>query len=286
MPSITELKNEIEWRRCAADPVYFAQKYWWIQHPEGRRLFVMRPEQRETLGAFLTEKKTIILKARQIGYTTLTTFFAFWATWFHADRKVIILSMTEDDAFDALGMANFGQGLLPEWMKTYKTRRLDNNKSFMTFSNGSSIVVDAAKNDPARGQTAWLVVMDEAAKFPNPEDAWASIEPATDIGGRVCVLSTANGVGNWYHTQWLVANEPDSSWRHVFNNWRAVPERDDAWYEQKLIDYAHIPWFVHQEYPTTPEEAFLKSGNAFFDVEFLQGLELREPERGVLVEVF
>jgi hypothetical protein len=286
LPSITELKQEIEWRRCAADPTYFAEKYWWIQHPEGRRLFDMRPEQRDTLGSFLTEKKTIILKARQIGYTTLHTFYSFWGTWFHPDRKAIILSQTEDDALQALQMCHFGWSLLPDWMKDYKTKRLDRNKTFMTFSNGSVIEVDASEKDPARGKTAWLVVMDEAASFPNPEEAWASIEPATDIAGRIVVLSTAKGAGNWFHTQWLAANEPQSRWRHIFNNWRAVPERDDDWYALKVAEYAHIPWFVHQEYPTTPEEAFLKSGNNFFDAEFLQSLEKWEPERGVLVHVF
>jgi len=36
-----------------------------------------------------------------------------------------------------------------------------------------------------------------------------------------------------------------------------------------------LPWQLAQEYPTTPEEAFVKSGNPVFDLGVLEELELR-----------
>ena len=34
-----------------------------------------------------------------------------------------------------------------------------------------------------------------------------------------------------------------------------------------------LPWQLAQEYPTTPEEAFVKSGNPVFDLDVLDQLE-------------
>jgi hypothetical protein len=34
-----------------------------------------------------------------------------------------------------------------------------------------------------------------------------------------------------------------------------------------------LPWQLAQEYPTTPEEAFVKSGNPVFDLDILQAME-------------
>ena len=34
-----------------------------------------------------------------------------------------------------------------------------------------------------------------------------------------------------------------------------------------------LPWQLAQEYPTTPEEAFVKSGNPVFDLDILQEMD-------------
>ena len=281
MPSIAEIQQELKFRQYADDPALFFRECWWVTHPvHGKVLFKLRPEQQETLDTYLTEKTVVVLKARQIGWSTLTTAYAFHSAYFHPDRKIIFISRREKEARDLLTMVKYGFDRLPEWLKKRGPLVPSENQTRMVFDNGSTIVSDSVASDPARGQTAWLVVMDEAASIPKPEDAWASIEPTTDIGGRAIILSTAKGSGDWFHGMWLRAQDKRTRYFPLFYSWRVVPERDDAWYEAKAWELE--PWQLHQEYPENPEEAFLRSGNMFFDIDVLRGLETKVPIRGDL----
>jgi hypothetical protein len=61
----------------------------------------------------------------------------------------------------------------------------------------------------------------------------------------------------------------------VFFPWSAVDERDQDWFDAKK---SQIPlWQLHQEYPSTPEEAFVGSGNPFFDLDRLSQMATCEP---------
>ena len=90
--------------------------------------------------------------------------------------------------------------------------------------------------------------------------------------GFVMIESTANGYGNWYQLQWSKAELNDSTFKPIFLSWREVPEyQAEGWEEQKRGEYVDERLFA-QDFPETPEEAFLMSGNPFFDVEVVQAM--------------
>ena len=139
-------------------------------------------------------------------------------------------------------------------------------------------------SDPARGESATLIVVDEWAFLPNPEEAWSSIEPVADVGGRIIGLSTANGSGNFFHNLWVGATASNNKFAPMFFPWSATEDRDESWYQSKKESM--LPWQLAQEYPTTPEEAFIKSGNPVFDLDVLEDMKRHEEEgqRGYLWE--
>jgi hypothetical protein len=153
------------------------------------------------------------------------------------------------------------------------------NQLKMTFANESSIESLPSGNDPARGESVYLVIVDEMAFLPNPEEAWASIEPIADVGGRVICLSTANGSGNFFHSMWVGSQTGTNLFKGIFWPWSAG-DRDDEWYEAKQKTMPG--WQLHQEYPRNPEEAFIKSGNPVFDIDALMEYEQVDPDRGYL----
>lgn len=265
--------EEIEWRRCAADPIYFCERYWFIRHPEkGRILFDLRDAQLETLRAFEDHERVIILKARQIGFSTLVAAYVAWRAFFHSDESIIMLSRTEREAIDLLSKSKYGLRYLPQWMKRRGPKSLDDTLTRLGWSNESSVESLPSQSDPARGHTVTLVVVDEWAFLKNSEEAWASIEPVADIGGRVIGLSTANGSGNFFHDFWVRARTGANKFHPIFFPWHAVPERDKAWYEAKTSDM--LPWQRAQEYPGSEDEAFIRSGNPVFDVDLLDSLPM------------
>ena len=272
--TISEIKQEAEWRKCVRNEQYFLENYWHIAHPaQGRILFDLRSAQEEALQHWRDHRYSLTLKARQIGWSTLVAAHQFWLAFFHPDQNIIDLSRTEREAVLLLRKTKYGFKHLPDWMLERGPASLVEHQQRMGFDNGSQITSMPSASDPARGESASLIVVDEWAFLPNPEEAWASIEPVADIGGRIIGLSTANGSGNFYHQLWVGATTGANKFAPMFFPWSATEDRGDAWYQEKIESM--LPWQLAQEYPTTPEEAFVKSGNPVFDLDVLQEMDRR-----------
>jgi hypothetical protein len=269
MPSAREALQELQWRKCRNDPIYFFEHFWMVQHPEhGAIPFELFDAQKRGLEVFRRERLIVTLKARQIGWTTLVSAYAFWLAFFHPDRLIIFLSKGEREAQAILKMVKYGYKRLPDWMKERGPSQGAWNMTVCEFEgNGSSIESLPSKEDPARGRTAYLVVVDEWASLADPEDAWASIEPVADVGGRIIGLSTAKGYGDFFCTTYTEAALGNSDFYPIFEPWSARDDRNQDWYDTKARTMPS--WLLHQEYPTTAEEAFIKSGNPYFDTDKL-----------------
>jgi len=86
-----------------------------------------------------------------------------------------------------------------------------------TFTNGSQIVFKSGDNpDALRGRKIQLVILDEAA-FIKP-DIWKVIRPElADTGGSAILISTPNGMGDWFHTTWLHDGWSKYHWESSLN---------------------------------------------------------------------
>ena len=286
MTRLTELRQEAEWRRCQKDESYFLRKYWHIAHPaHGRILFNLRDAQSEALDRWDNNRYSLTLKARQIGWTTLVAAHQFWLAFFKEDQNIIDLSRTERESVLLLKKTKYGFKHLEPWLLERGPQSLIEHQQKMGFSNGSQITSMPSASDPARGESASLVVVDEWAFLPNPEEAWASIEPVADVGGRIIGLSTANGSGNFFHHLWTGAVTGNNRFNAMFFPWSASEDRDESWYEAKK--QSMLPWQLAQEYPTSPEEAFVRSGNPVFDLDVLDDMSkhIRRGDSGYLHEI-
>lgn len=290
---LNDLLHEKEWRLCTGPKnatndelldafEHFCSTYWFIRHPErGRIKFEVREAQRETARAWISNRRSIVLKARQIGFSTLAAAFAFWETFFWQDRPEVMLSRTEREAAKLLQKSKYGYKMLPEWMRLRGPALLSDNQLKMVFNNESYLESLPSGNDPARGEAVFRVFIDEMAFLPNSEEAWAAIEPIVDVGGRAVCLSTANGEGNIFHQLWVGSQTGENSFVGIFFPWSAG-DRDDNWYEVKKRELPD--WQLAQEYPSDPDEAFIRSGRPVFDIDILRSIETQEPREGYLHE--
>ena len=286
MSRLSELRQEAEWRRCVNDESHFLRKYWHIAHPaHGRILFDLRDAQSEALTRWSENRYSLTLKARQIGWTTLVAAHQFWLAFFHPDQNIIDLSRTERESVLLLRKSKYGFQHMPDWMLARGPESLVEHQQKMAFDNGSMITSMPSASDPARGESATLVVVDEWAFLPNPEEAWASIEPVADVGGRIIGLSTANGSGNFFHELWVGAETGNNRFHSMFFPWSASEDRDESWYQSKKDSM--LSWQLAQEYPSSPEEAFIKSGNPVFDLDVLErmGVCVKPGVMGYLTEL-
>ena len=280
-----EIFQEIEWRRCAASPLWFLSRHWHVlTADEGVQPFRLFDYQCHSLDVIMRRKLVLILKARQIGYTALMAGFVMWWAIFRPYSTILYLSWRETDAAKVVrAMRNNGLMLLPEWMQK-RVSQANRASTEIRLTNGSQILTMPSQSNPARGQTPSLTVLDEWAFYANSQAAWASVGPAASgKGSKVVAMSTANGDGTPFAEQWRRARRRKSRWVPMFFGWWARPDRDQAWYDGEVAEME--PWAAAQELPNSEEEAFRQAGMAAFNHAWMDDLDIREPQRGAATMV-
>ena len=88
-------KQEIikEILKCGKDPLYFINNYCRISHPlKGLIPFNTYPYQDELVKDFNDYRFTVILKARQLGISTISAAYAVWFMLFHKEKNILVMA--------------------------------------------------------------------------------------------------------------------------------------------------------------------------------------------------
>ncbi len=190
MPADQQLKDQIveEYIKCADNPEYFLRNYVYIQHQElGRILFDLYDFQERSLKEIRSNRYNIILKARQMGISTLVAAYSLWMALFNNETKILVVSMKRDVAKNLVQKAKFAHDNLPVWMREEK---VEDNKTSIGLSNGSKIFAESTSGDAGRSESLSMLIIDEAAFIDDVEELWSAAKPTLDVGnGRAIVLS-------------------------------------------------------------------------------------------------
>lgn len=260
--------------------------------------------------------RIIILKARQLGMSTLTEAIIFLMALHIQNMRGMVVGNEVENAQHLLSMTDNFWETYP--FKPLYTTEYNSKNELAWKDTNSSIKVATAKNAKAgRGKTIRALHGSEVAFWENARTTMLGLTqaipylPDTFIG----MESTACGVGGYFYEQWNAAEEGETDYVPLFFPWFKHPEymashiglpyhnlgkldeeektlrnvgvSDDrlAWRRWAIRNLAgnDINGF-HQEYPTTPEEAFIATGTNVFPVEHLrQSYEPMEGMRGRLV---
>jgi hypothetical protein len=220
-----------EYKKCAGDPVYFMRKYCKIQHPtRGKLRFELFPYQEKTLIQFKENRYNLVLKSRQTGISTLTAGYSLWKMIFNQDYNVLVIAIKQEVAKNLVTKVRVMYDNLPSWLKVASA---EDNKLSLRLVNGSQVKAIPSSPDAGRSEALSLLVVDEAAFVPDIVEIWASATPALSTGGSCIALSTPNGVGNWFHQQWVGAEEGTNEFNPIYLHWTVHPERDQRWRDEQ-----------------------------------------------------
>lgn len=222
---------KIEYQKCASDPVYFMKKYCMIQHPvRGKIPFHLFPFQEDTIEDFTNHRYNIILKSRQTGISTLTAGFSLWKMLFNQDYNVLVIATKQEVAKNLVTKVRVMNQYLPSWLKL---ETIEDNKLSLRYSNGSQIKATSAAGDAGRSEALSLLVFDEAAFIDKIEDIWVSAQSTLSTGGSAIILSTPNGVGNFFHKKWVGSEDGTNDFNRIRLHWSVHPERDQDWRDEQ-----------------------------------------------------
>lgn len=268
-----KIRREIE--KCANDPIYFISKYIKVVHPiRGLVPFELYPFQHLILDCIINKRFNILRKFRQAGCTTIAAAYSVWMITFKKRNTVAIISKGDAEAVEVLDRIKQMHFELPDFIKVGE---LESNKHNLKLKNGSAVKSRASGKQAGRSLSANLLIIDEAAFIEQIDTIWAAAYPTLSTGGGAFILSTVNGVGNWYHQMWEEALAKRSHFNAIDINWMSHPE----YFPQKGLEHLYIDnWEEITRSNVTPrqwlqeyEANFLGTGDTFIDGEILAMLK-------------
>jgi len=231
--SLKEIIAE-EYRKCALDPIYFMKKYCIIQHPvRGKIPFHLFPFQEDCLTDFKDNRLNIILKSRQLGLSTLSAGFILWKMLFNQDFNALVIATKVTVAKNLVEKVRVMHDLLPIWLRDGGNSSVEDNKLSLKLKNGSQVKAIASSPDAGRSEALSLLIVDEAAFIRDIDEIWLSAQSTLSTGGAAIVLSTPNGVGNWFHKMWVDGESGSNGFNNINLHWTKHPERNQAWRDEQ-----------------------------------------------------
>tara|TARA_Y100000034_G_C6875317_1_gene400225 strand:- start:111 stop:1697 length:1587 start_codon:yes stop_codon:yes gene_type:complete len=229
-PSKSEIIKEI--LKAGKDPEYFINNYCKISHPqEGLLPFKTYDYQDNLLTNFDDHRFNVVLKARQLGISTITAAYIVWMLLFHRDKNVLVMATKFGTAANLVKKVKTIMRNIPDWIQISPIE-IDNRTSF-ELSNGSQIKASSTSADAGRSEALSLLVIDEAAHVEGLEELWTGLYPTLSTGGRCIAISTPNGVGNWFHKTCVDAANDDNDFYLTTLKWDEHPNRDQDWFEKE-----------------------------------------------------
>jgi len=252
-----------EYKRCSVDTAYFLKKYAKIQHPvsAGKIPFILFPFQEKTLEEIKKNRYNLILKSRQLGLSTLTAGYALWRILFKSDQNILVIATVRDVAKNMITKIRVMYDNLPGWLKTVET---ENNKMSLALSNGSIVKAISSSPTAGRSEALSLLILDEAAFIEYIDEIWVAAQQTLATGGDCIVLSTPNGIGNWFHKMWTDAEDGINGFATMKLPWYVHPERDQMWRDEQDLKLGK------RKAAQECDADFLTSGNTVVDMGILQ----------------
>ncbi len=258
--------------------------------------------------------RIITLKARQIGISTVIQAILFVLSMMVDDLQSLVVSHEADSAEAIL---NMNKRYWKTYVFKEFHEETYNGKKHLAWTHESSIQVATAKNvDAGRSKTIQILHASEVAFWDEPDTLMTGLRNSFPTFGLTALFieSTANGVGNYFHKESTRAMLGESEfafkfypwWKHPEYDAQYLPEKERGRFQLDKLDAEELRlrkmgvsdsrliwrrWAIkelsqgdidkfHQEYPSTPHEAFISTGRNVFPMQRL--LDHYVPRRGIV----
>lgn len=227
--------------KCAKNFFYFCHRYVKILHPKfGTIPFVLYKYQRRVIKEYEANRFNMISKFRQGGLSTVSVLWGLWKCMFQKDQQIYFLSKTDREALVAGDIARKAMDNFPYWM--YDKNNADITKHEKSFNDiGSKICFYTP--EAARGKSATYIMIDEAAFIDNMSEHWKAMYPVIAAGGNVEIISTVNGLGNWYEETYHEAQSGKNFFNIIdLDYWEHPLYANPKWAEESRVNLGEKGW--------------------------------------------
>jgi len=227
-------------------PEWYIEKFLYIKDKTATVIpFKLNNAQRIVMDKINADKKAkrplryIVLKARQMGLSTLFEGLIFQDTNTHENKNSLIIAHEEQASSNLFNMSKLYYENIPDLIKPMKKYA---NGKVLSFENPTNDDEEKAKNpglrskisiatagsgEVGRSATYHNIHASEVAFFPDAKTTMLGLLQSVPEQPNTMVVmeSTANGVGDWFHDMWMKAERGENEFTTVF-----------------------LPWFIQDEY--------------------------------------
>jgi hypothetical protein len=258
-------------------------------------LFIREVERQYNAGRPI---RIIILKGRQMGLSTVTEGLLFSVCFIFPGTNALVLSKDREGSETIFEMAKLMWDTWP-FKAAFTTTRASIRRLSWAETLSNFRVATAKGEHVGRGSTIQAVHGSEVAFWENADELMPPLNEAVPMqpGSIIVLESTANGVGGFFYETWMAAERGESDYVPMFFAWWKHPEytvkRHNltnrmltskelvlqerygltldqlAWRRRKIRTNNWTEEKFDEEYPVSPDVAFLSTGRNVFDLEAL-----------------
>lgn len=251
--------------------------------------------------------RVIILKGRQFGISTFMLAFLLCKCLVIPNTRAAVISHDLESTKKLFRRIRFFTKMFPIQPETEK----ESEREYSFPKTNSYIYIGTAGTKAfGRGDNLTDVHCSEVAFWDNAAVIMNGLINAVGKTGNITIETTANGIGDYLHQLWVKSyKQTNSAWYAIFfcwldfyeyemdvpvgfvrtafeqslvNKFPKLTDRKLQWRRWKISEIVAEPGFTaeqvfQQEYPLTPEEAFIFSGTSVFSQTALDALKPIEP---------
>ncbi len=284
------------YKKCSKDPIFFIKNFCFIEttieNDQGENtsgVFKLNPHpyQVEFIERVLLNQFNVVVKGRQLGFSTIISAYCAWLLLFKPSHKIIAISKDARSAKEIVEKVRLVVNRLPDWLKP--ATFLEDNVFSLKLSNRASIQSLGGGAKSGRSFSCNFLILDEAAFIPRLDKITTSTIPTlSKTKGRCVMISTPEGPSGEYYDTYTNAQLGKNKFVHFDCPWWKNPEYTkniiadplfpggyrSPWAEEEFLKFGHDKNRFLQEYCCS----FNVADNMYFPNESLDFIRMKTVE--------
>lgn len=189
------------------DPRFYVENFCKIKGKLGKGLepFILKPAQLDIFNTIQKYNRIIIMKARQIGFSTAVTAFLYHKTITTPGVSTALVGYNNDLTAELLDKIKTFYRTTPDAIKPTIHY---NSKFEISFPKmDSKILVLPSTENVGRGYTLNYALLTELPFWDKAEEKMVTLEASVPVNGKIIIESSPGAVGDYFHRMWVSEND-------------------------------------------------------------------------------
>ena len=236
------------------DPKFYLENFTKIKVKQGGlKPFILNEAQKDFFNTLKTDKRIIVLKSRQIGFSTAATGFIYHKTITTPGITSALIGYNSDLTSELLDKVKTFWRTTPDELKPAIQY---NSKYEISFPKiDSKIIVLPSTENVGRGYTLQACLLTELGFWEKDEEKMVALENSVPADGLIIIESSPNGMSNLFYRMCMA--EDNGYTKKKYGWWWHYNEEEIEVIRKRMNN----PRKFAQEYAM----AFLSSGRLVFD---------------------